>query len=323
MRRRKFLKLGAAASAAGVFLPSVARAQAAWPDKPVKLIVPFAAGGGTDLVARPWADKLTQAFGQQFVVENRGGASGMIGTEAAVKSAADGYTFLVSSNTSTVNLPLLRKVPYDPNGLTPVARMGDVVTGFVIVPSLGIKTFQEMIDYAKKNPEKLAFGSSGPGTGPHLRMEYLVHKTGIKLLHVPYRGGADALTDLLAGNIHMMNEPSCNPHVKAGKIILLNVNHSARSEDFPDVPTLTELGITGADAAIWFSLWAPTGVPEPILDKLHAKIEEISKTDDMKAKLLAAGSAPVIQSRKDLLAFRESDAKSVAELIKAANIKIE
>ncbi len=323
MRRRKFLKLAAAAGAAGIASPTVLKAQAAWPDKPVKLIVPFAAGGGTDLVARPWADKLTQAFGQQFVVENRGGASGMIGTEAAVKSAADGYTFLVSSNTSTVNLPLLRKVPYDSKALTPVARLGDVVTGFVIVPSLGIKTFQEMIDYAKKNPGKLAFGSSGPGTGPHLRMEYLVHKTGINLLHVPYRGGADALTDLLAGNIHMMNEPSCNPHVKAGKIILLNVNHSTRSEDFPNIPTLTELGITGADAAIWFSLWSPVGVPESILDKLHAKIDEISKTDDMKAKLLAAGSAPVLQTRQELVAFREADSKSVAELIKAANIKIE
>ena len=323
MRRRNFLKLAGSAGAAGIVSPSVLRAQAQWPDKPVKMIVPFAAGGGTDLVARPWAELLSKAFNQQFIIENRGGASGMIGTEATAKAAPDGYTFLLSSNTSTVNLPLMRKTPYDPKSLTPVARMGDVVTGFVIVPSLGIKTFPEMLDYARKNPGKLAFGSSGPGTGPHLRMEYLVHKTGINLLHVPYRGGADALNDLLAGNIHMMNEPSCNPHVKAGKIVLLNVNHTSRSEDFPNVPTLTEFGITGADSPIWFSLWAPVGVPEPIIEKLHAKIDEISRTPDLKAKLLAAGSAPVVQSRQDLLAFRESDAKSVAELIKAANIKIE
>jgi tripartite-type tricarboxylate transporter receptor subunit TctC len=307
----------------GLAAPSIGRAQAAWPEKPVKLIVPFAAGGGTDLVVRPWAEKLTQAFGQQFVVENRGGASGMIGTEAATKSAPDGYTFLASSNTTPVNLPLLRKTAYDAKSLFPVARLGDVLCGFVIVPNVGIKTFGEMLDYAKKNPEKLAFGSSGPGTGPHLRMEMLAHRTGVKLLHVPYRGGADALTDILAGNIQMMNEQATLAHVKAGKLTLLNMNHTTRSPDFPDVPTLTELGVPNADMPIWFSVWAPTGVPRPIMEKLNAKIVEISKTDDMKARLLAAGAAPVIQSLDEIVAFRDADSKIMAELIKAANIKIQ
>ena len=323
MRRRQFIKLAASTSVAVVASPAVLRAQAAWPDKPVKLIVPFAAGGGTDLVVRPWADKLTAAFGQQFVVENRGGASGVIGTEVVTKSAPDGYTFLAASNTTTVNLPLLRKVPYDAKNLIPIARLGDVVTGFVVVPQLGPKTFPEMLDYAKKNPEKIAFGSSGPGTGPHLRMEMLIWKTGIKLLHVPYRGGADALTDILAGNIHMMNEPATLPHVKAGKLVLLNVNHSTRHPEFPNVPTLTESGVPNADMPIWFSLWAPNGVPQPIMDTLNAKIVEISKTDDMKAKLLAAGSAPVLQTQPEIIAFRDNDTKNMAELIKAANIKIE
>lgn len=323
MRRRQFVKLGASAGAALVVSPAVLRAQAQWPDKPVKLIVPFAAGGGTDLVVRPWADKLQQAFGQQFVVENRGGASGVIGTEAAVKSAPDGYTFLAASNTTTINLPLLRKLSYDAKSLIPVARLGDVVTGFVIVPQLGIKSFKEMVEYAKKTPEKLAFGSSGPGTGPHLRMEMLIWKTGIKLLHVPYRGGADALTDILAGNIHMMNEPNTLPHVKAGKLLLLNVNHTSRHPEFPNIPTLTEEGVPNADMPIWFSLWAPAGVPQPIMDKLNAKIVEIAKTDDMKAKLLAAGAAPVIQTQAEVVAFRENDSKNMAELIKAAKIKLE
>lgn len=323
MLRRDFLKTAASAGAMGLAAPNVLRAQAAWPDKPVKLIVPFAAGGGTDLVVRPWADKLQKAFGQQFVVENRGGASGMIGTEAATKSAPDGYTFLAASNTTPINLPLLRKTAYDPKSLVPVGRLGDVVTGFVIVPSLGIKTFQEMLAYAKQNPGKLAFGSSGPGTGPHLRLEMLIYKAGVNLLHVPYRGGADALNDILAGNIHMMNEPATLPHVKAGKLTLLNVNHSARSADFPDIPTLTELGIPNSDMPIWFSLWAPVGVPQPIMDKLNASIVEISKTDDMKAKLLAAGAAPVIQTQAEIIAFREADTLNMIELIKAANIKIE
>ncbi|MDX2158430.1 MAG: tripartite tricarboxylate transporter substrate binding protein [Hyphomicrobiaceae bacterium] len=323
MRRRNFLMLAAGAGAAGVLSPSVLRAQAAWPEKPVKLIVPFAAGGGTDLVARPWADKLTQAFGQQFVVENRGGASGMIGTEAAAKAAPDGYTFLLSSNTTPVNLPLLRKVPYDPNALHPVARVGDTVTGFVTNPASGLKSFKEMLDYAKKNPGKLAFGSSGPGTLPHLRMEMLVYRTGINLLHVPYRGGADALTDLLAGNVQLMNEPACNPHAKASKLVMLTMNHTVRSPEFPDVPTLTELGYPNSDVPLWFSIWAPAGVPPPILEKLHAKVTEISKTADMIAKLQIAGAAAVTSTQAELIAFREKESNAMAQLIKTANIKLE
>jgi tripartite-type tricarboxylate transporter receptor subunit TctC len=323
MRRRLFLKLALGAGASAGLAPAVLRAQSAWPDKSVRLIVPFGAGGGTDLVARPWAEKLSQAFGQQFVVENRGGASGIIGTEAVVKSAPDGYTFLVSSNTTPINLPLLRKTPYDPQSLHPVVRLGDTVTGFVVHPSTGLKTFPEMLEYARKNPGKLAFGSSGPGTLPHLRMEMLVHRTGIKLLHVPYRGGADALTDLLAGNIQMMNEPATNPHAKAGKITMLNINHTVRSPEFPEVPTLTELGYPSSDVPLWFSIWAPKGVPQPILDMLHAKVTEISKTPDMVAKLQAAGAAAVTSTPAELLAFREAESKATAELIKAANIKLE
>jgi tripartite-type tricarboxylate transporter receptor subunit TctC len=321
LRRRDFLSLAAGAVAAGA--SSRTSAQPSWPDKPVKVIVPFAAGGGTDVVARPWCDKLGQVFGQQFVVENRGGASGLIGTEAAVKSVPDGYTLLMSSNTAPVNLPLLRKVPYDPKALTPVARLGDVVTGFVIHASVGVKTFPELLDYAKKNPGKLAFGSSGNGTGPHLRYEMLCYRTGIDILHVPYRGGADSLVDILANNIQMMNEPITLPHVKAGKLNLLNINHSERSPDFPDVPTLTELGYPNSDAPIWFSLWAPAGTPKEILQRLNDEIVKQSKTDEMKEKLRLAGAAPVIQSLEEIVAFREADSKQMAELIKLAQIKIE
>jgi tripartite-type tricarboxylate transporter receptor subunit TctC len=321
LRRRDFLSLAAGAVASGA--PLRASAQASWPDRTVRVIVPFAAGGGTDAVARPWCDKLGQIFGQQFVVENRGGASGLIGTEAAVKSAPDGYTFLISSNTTTVNLPLLRKVPYDPKSLTPVARLGDVVTGFVIHASVGVKTFKEMLDYVKTNPGKLAFGSSGPGTGPHLRYEMLRYKTGVDILHVPYRGGAESLTDILANNIQMMNEPVTLPHVKAGKLYLLNINHGVRSADFPDIPTLTELGYPNADAPIWFSLWAPTGTPQHILQRLNEEIVKHSKMAEMKEKLRLAGSAPVIQSLDEIAAFREVDSKQMAELIKTAQIKIE
>jgi tripartite-type tricarboxylate transporter receptor subunit TctC len=322
MHRRQFLSL-AAGSAAALTVPTAGARAAAWPERPVKLIIPFAAGGATDLLGRPWAEALSKAFGQQFVIENRGGASGVIGTEAVIKSAPDGYTLFVSSNTTTVNLPLLRKVPYDPKSLTPIARLGDVVTGFVIHSAVGVKTFQEMLDYAKKNPGKLAFGSSGPGTGPHMRYEMLRYKTGVDILHVPYRGGADSLVDLLSNNVQMMNEPITLPHVKAGKLHLLNINHSTRSVDFPDIPTLTELGYPNADAPIWFSLWAPTGTPRHILERLNAEIVKEAKGPEMVEKLRLVGNAPVIQSLEEIAAFRESDSKQMAELIKTAQIKLE
>lgn len=321
MRRRSFLTL-AAGAAVPLAAPAIAQGKA-WPSKPVKVIVPFAAGGGTDIVARPWCDKLSQIFGQQFVIENRGGASGMIGTEAAARSAADGYTLLMSSSTTIVNLPLLRTVPYDPKSLEPIARLGDAVTGFAVHPSVGVKTFQELLDYCKKNPGKLAFGSSGPGTGPHLRLEMLKYRTGVDILHVPYRGGADSLTDLLSNNVQLMNEPVTTVHVKAGKLILLNVNHSERSVEFPDIPTLTELGYPNSDVPIWISLWCPTGTPLEIKQRLNEEIVKASKTPEMKAKIQLAGSATVIQSLPDLEAFREADGKLMAELIKAANIKLE
>ncbi|MSO90824.1 MAG: tripartite tricarboxylate transporter substrate binding protein [Acetobacteraceae bacterium] len=324
MRRRQILQLGtAAAVTAPLARPQIANAQAAWPNKPVRVLVPFAAGGGTDVIARPWADMLGRAFGQQFVVENRGGASGIIGTEAVVRSAGDGYTLLVSSNTTTVNLPLLRKVPYDPAQLEPIARLGDVVTGFTIHPSVGAKTFKEMLDYAKQNPGKLSFGSSGPGTGPHMRLEMLKLRTKADILHVPYRGGADALIDMLAGHVLMMNEPVTNPHVKAGKLHMLCTNHSERNPDFPEIPTLTELGYPNSDAPIWMSLWCPAGTPKEIKVRLNEEIVKQSKTPEMREKLRLAGAAPVVQTMAELEAFRAADIKQMAELIKIANIKIE
>jgi tripartite-type tricarboxylate transporter receptor subunit TctC len=324
MRRRSFLRAGAGAALMGAPLAAPAIAQAkGWPNRPVKVLVPFAAGGGTDVVARPWCDRLSQIFGQQFVVENRGGASGVIGTEAAIRSPNDGYTLLVSSNTTTVNLPLLRKVSYDPMALEPIARLGDVVTGFAIHPSVGARTFQEMLDHARKHPSTIAFGSSGPGTGPHLRYEMLRYRTKVDILHVPYRGGADSLTDLLANHVQMMNEPVTIPHVKAGKLHMLNMNHFERSVDFPEVPTLTELGYPESDVPIWMCLWCPTGTPPEIKQRLNEEIVKQMKTQDMLDRLRLISAAPVIQTISELEAFRAADSKLMAELIKVANIKLD
>ena len=324
MHRRKFVKLSAGAIAGSfVAAPAIVGAQANWPDKPVRIIVPFAAGGGTDVLARPWAEKLSQAFRQQFVIDNRGGASGLIGTEAAAKSAPDGYTFLFTGATTTVAIPLMRKVNYDPESLIPVARMGDVVCGFVINAAVGPKTLPEVIDYAKKHPERLAFGSSGNGTTPHLRFEAFRYRTGLSILHVPYRGGADSLTDLLANNVHLMNEPITLPHVRAGKLHLFVANHAKRMPEWPDVPTMTEAGYPNSDVPIWFTLWAPAGTSKEIMQRLNAKVAEIAATEDMKAKIHAAGCEPVIQTPEEIMAFREQDRKNLAELIKVANVKLE
>ena len=300
MRRGTLVALVWAALAVCLSTAAFAQAQA-WPERTVKLVLPYAAGGATDAIGRPWADKLSQAFGQQFVVENRGGASGMIGAEAASKALPDGYTLLLTPNAPLSVLPSLRKTPYDPvKSFDPIGRVGDVINGFVIHPSIGAKTFKEMIEYAKNNPGKLSYGSSGNGTANHMRLEMLKLKTGVDILHIPYRGGADTLNDILPGTIHMMNEPVSLPHVKAGKLILLNINGQVRHPDFPDVPTLTELGVTGADVPIWFALFAPAGTPKDIVTKLNAKMIEIAKTDDMKAKMRAVNAFVPLQTPEEI-----------------------
>lgn len=326
MRRRDFLTLAAGGTALSLAIqsaPAAAQAAANWPERPVKFIVSFAPGGATDLVARPWADALTKAFGQQFLVENRGGASGLIGNEAAFKSPPDGYTFLFSGNTATVGLPMLKKHSFDPMQFMIVGHMGNAISGFVVHPSTGFKTFKDLIDYAKKNPGKLNFGSSGPGTQPHLRLEMLKYKAQVDIAHIPYRGGADSLNDLLAGNIQIMNEASTLPHVKAGKLTMLTVNAPQRFAEVPDVPTLTESGISGGDMGSWFGLYAPPGTPKDILAKFNAKIVEIAKTPEWKAKMQLVATIPVVATIEDVQKIWDQDVKDTAEVIKAAGIKLE
>jgi tripartite-type tricarboxylate transporter receptor subunit TctC len=323
MRRRTFLKLIGGAGTGLSLSSAPVGAQAPWPSRPVKIIVPFGAGGGTDNLARYWAEKLGKAFGQQFVIENRGGASGMIGTEAAAKAEPDGYTLLISSNSSTVNLPLMRKTPYDQKSLRPIVRVGDGISGFCVHPSTGLKSIKELVEHVRANPGKMPFGTPGPGTSGHMRMEMLSHRAGIKFLHVPYRGGAEVLNDLLTGTVQIANDPTNNAAIKAGKVRLLCVNHTTRSPDFPDVPTLTEAGYPDSDVPLWFSIWAPSAVPQPIADALHAKVTEITKLPETAARLLLIGMLPVTSTEAELQAFREAEIKTTRELIKLANIKLE
>ena len=314
------LLLGSALSPA---LAPATRAQS-WPEKPVKVIVPFPPGGATDVVGRPWMEVLTKAFGQQFVIENRGGAGGAIGVEAAVKSAPDGYTLLLCSNSPLAVLPLLRKVPYDAfTQLVPVARVGDMVGGWAVHPSLGIKTMPELIEYARKNPGKLVYGSAGLGTTTQLRVEVMKIKAKVDILHVPYRGSGDSLVDLLAGTVHLMSENVVMPHVKAGKLTLLAINYHERHWEFPDVPTLSELGYAGADIPIWFSIWAPAATPRDIVMRLNAKVVEIARTPEMQARLKEASFRVPLQTPDEMAKDLAADHRANAELIQAAGIKLE
>ena len=323
MRRREFLGLAGGVLAAGALPGSGARA-AGWPDKPVKLILPYAPGGATDLIARPWAEALSKAFGQQFVLEHRGGAGGMIGTEAAAKATPDGYTLLFTPNATLTILPNLRQTPYDPvKSFEPIARTGDLVSGFVIHPSVGVKNFKEMVEYAKKNPGKLSYGSAGLGTATQLRIEMVKFRAGIDILHVPYRGSADALNDLLPGNVQMMNEINVLPHVKAGKLILLNINYGTRNPDFPEVPTLTELGYPDSDVPIWYSIYGPVGMPKEVIASLNAKVIELAKSDEMKARMASIHTQVPLETPDEMRAYQAADTKRNAELIKTANIKLE
>jgi tripartite-type tricarboxylate transporter receptor subunit TctC len=301
-----------------------ALAQDNWPTRPVKLILPYAPGGATDLIGRPWAEKLQQAFGQPFVIDNRGGASGAIGTEAAARSAPDGYTFLLTPGATLTVLPLLRKVNYDVRkDFVPVADVGDLVCGFVIVPSLGINSIKDLVEYAKKNPGKLAYGSAGLGTFSHMRIEMLKLKAGIDILHVPYRGSADALNDLLSGNVQMMNEINVLPHVKAGKLKLLDINYSSRHPDFPDVPTLTEAGYSGADIPIQFTIQAPAAVSKEIVGKLNRKILEIAATPEMIARMREINVVVPLQTPEEVAAVQDREMESNRKLIAEAKVTMD
>ena len=318
-RRHVVLGLGAAALAS----PTIVRAAEPWPTRPVKLIVPYAPGGAGDTIARPWADKLQQAFGQPFVVENRGGASGAIGTEAAARAPADGYTFLATTSAPLTILPQLRKVGYDPRkDFLPVGRMGDTLGGFVINAQTGLRTLAEVVDYAKKNSGKLAFGSAGLGTSTQMRLEMLKYRTGADILHVPYRGSGDALVDILAGHVQMMNEIVVLPHVKTGKLTLLAINHATRNPDFPETPTLTEVGYPHSDVPIWYSIWAPTGTSADIVARMNAKMLDIARTPEMVQRMREISTIGTPQTPAEMLAFYEADWAGNGALIREAKITL-
>ncbi len=320
--RRRALLQAAAALAAGA-TPWAARAQAGWPGKPVKIVVNFPPGGVADTLARLLAPGLQEALGQPVVVENRGGSGGNLGADAVAKSAADGYTLLMSSGgTISVNPHLYPRLPYDPaKDLVPVAVVARVAVYLVVKPELPARTVSEFIALLKSQPGRLSYGSAGSGSSPHLAGEMMKAQSGTFAVHVPYRGAALALNDLLGGQIDFAFDPGIAlPHVRAGRLRLLAVGSPRRSPLFPDVPTLAEAGLPGFDADTFFGLYAPAGTPAAVVERLHAEVNRILATAPVRERAIALGGEAAPMTRAAFSARMAQDYDKFGKVIRERKI---
>jgi tripartite-type tricarboxylate transporter receptor subunit TctC len=314
--------LGAALVLVALALPAPGEAQE-WPTKPVRVMVNYAPGGSTDNATRPYAERLSSALGQQFVIENKSGAAGAIGVEAGVKMAPDGYNFFVTPVSSVTVLPNARKTPYDPfTDMMPVAQYADSTLIFAIHPSVPANSIQEFVAYAKANPGKLNFGSSGLGTLTQMIIETLNKVAGIKVEHIPYRGGSESLADFLAGHVQAFAEGNALPHIKAGKVKLLAVVDSERHPEFPDVPMMTEI-YPEYDIINWFGLFAPKGTPEAIVRRLNAEINKIAVQPEIKEHFLKLALKTRVSTPEELGARLRKDFDRYGALVRELNIRLE
>lgn len=306
------------------WLLAAALASAAYPDRPVRLVVPVAPGGAVDIVGRITGQKLSQILGQNVVIDNRGGANYIIGTELVARAPADGYTLLTTAGGHTINPSVYRKLPYDTfRDFTPVSHIANS-TGMVVVvhPSYPAQTFQQLIDLARASPGKVIYGSGGFGNITHIAGEMLQVMAGIKLTHVPYKSVGPAANDLLGGQIPMMFGPSpvVVPMVQAGRLRPLAFTGLKRSAQLPNVPTVDELGIKGFEATGWYGLYGPRNLPRPIVDRLAAAVQQMVQMPDVLERfaglnLEAIGSTPDAFAR-----FLKADYEKYARVAKAANI---
>jgi tripartite-type tricarboxylate transporter receptor subunit TctC len=307
-------------------MPLWAGAQTAYPSKPVRFIVPSAAGGGTDIIARAVAQKLSEAFGQQFVVDNRPGAGQMIGIELVAKSPADGYTILMAASTLAINPIMYKKVSYDPlRDFAPITQAASLPNVLVVHPSLPVKSVAELIAYAKQRPGRLNFASAGIGTSPQMSVELLKSMAGIDMVHIPYKGTSPGVVDLLAGQVSVMtpNVLTALPHIKSGRLRALAVTSAKRSEALPDVPTIAESGLAGYDSTQWYGVLAPAGTPRGIVARLHDEIVRALREPDVRQRLAADGAEPVGSSPEEFAAFIKSEIDKWAKVASAAGIRAE
>jgi len=313
-----------------IFLASLvcatAVAQTTYPARPVRFIVPSAAGGGTDIIVRAISLKLAESLGQPFVVENRPGAGQMIGIELAAKSPADGYTILMAASTLAINPIMYKHVSYDPlRDFAPITQAATLANVIVVHPSLPVKSIAELIAYAKQRPGQLNFASAGIGTSPQMSIELLKSMAGIDMVHIPYKGTAPGVVDLLAGQVLVMapNLLTALPHIKAGKLRALAVTSVRRSEGLPDVPTVAESGLAGYDSTQWYGVLAPAGTPKEIVARLHDAIVHALRDPEVGKRLAADGAEAVGSGPEEFAAFIKSETEKWARVATAAGIKPE
>jgi tripartite-type tricarboxylate transporter receptor subunit TctC len=311
------------AGCAGLLLAGAGSAQSPYPDRPVKIIVPFAAAGPTDVVARLIAQKLSEKFGQQFYTENMGGAGGNLGMAAVARSPADGYTILFSSSSYTVNPSLYAKSPYDPDrDFAPVTKAAGSPNGLFVHPSIPAKSVKELVDLLKANPGKYTFASPGIGTTPHLSSELFKLTFGLDFALAPFPGGGPSIQSVVGGHTPMCFQaiPPATPLVKDGKLRALAITAKTRSPALPDVPTLDELGIKGQEAETMQGVLVPAGTPKPIVDLLQTEIARIVNLPDVRDKMLAMGLEPDGMSSAEFAAYIKADVAKWKKVIADAKI---
>jgi tripartite-type tricarboxylate transporter receptor subunit TctC len=323
--RRNLLASGIAFAAGLAPWPSFA--QAAWPTKPVRMVVPFPAGGTTDILARVIGQALTKDLGQSVIVDNRAGAGGNIGAQFAAKSPADGYTlFMGTVGTHAINQSLYKKLPFDPiKDFAPLTRVAMVPNLLVANPAKPYKNVKELIAYAKANPGKVNFGSSGSGSSIHLSGELFKAMAKVDMVHVPYKGSAPAVTDLLGGQIDVMfdNMPSAIQHVRNGRLRPLAVTTARRSPELPDVPTVAEAGVPGYEATSWFGMFAPAGTPAPVVARLNAALAKVLADPEVKKKLAEQGAEPYSEKPEQFAEFIRQETAKWSKVVKDSGASVD
>ena len=324
--RRNALSLAAvAALAAAPF--STAFAQDAWPTRAITIIVPFSAGGTTDIVARFAGQALSQELGQPVIIDNRPGAGGNIGAQAVARAPADGYTLVMGTvGTHAINPSLYKKMPYDHiKDFAPISRVTAVPNVLIANPSQPYKTVKELIAYGKANPDKLTFASSGSGTSIHLAGELFKSMTGITMQHIPYKGSSPALTDLMAGQTNIMfdNLPSAIQFIKAGKLRPIAVTTIKRAPQFPDLPTIDEAGVPGFDASSWFGLLAPANTPPAVIKRIDDALIKAMATTDLKKKIIEQGGEPIAETPDKFAAFIQTETVKWAKVVKESGASVD
>jgi tripartite-type tricarboxylate transporter receptor subunit TctC len=295
-----------------------------WPTKPLRLILPFPPGGGTDILGRLIAERLSAGLGQAVIAENRGGAGGNVGAEAAARSAPDGYTIVLVAPSLAISPALYSKINYDPvKDFAPISLVATVPNVMVTQPTLPAQNLVEFIQYAKAKPGALNFGSGGAGTSNHLAGELFNIVTGVKLVHVPYKGVNLAMQDVLAGNVHLVfiGIPAAAPHIKSGKLRALAVVAPRRSPALPDVPTVSEAGLHNFDVTTWYGILAPAGTPRPIVNRLNGELVKILNSPEMKEKLAATGTEPLTSTPEEFADYIKREMAKWADVIKRAGVK--